>query len=93
MGAADYYKHGDRNAICDMCGGKYKLSTLRKRWDGLLVCSKDWEPEHPQNRIRLRPEHARIVEGRPEPADKFLESLMLQEGGYLLLEDGTRIYL
>jgi hypothetical protein len=93
MGSADYYKHGDRNAICDRCGFKYKLSSLRKTWDGLLVCSKDWESEHPQNRIRIRPERMRFVEGRPEVADRFLNSLILQTGGYLLLEDGSRIYL
>ena len=94
MGSADYYKHGDRNAICDMCGFKYKLSSLRKRWDGLLVCHKDWEPQHPQSLIRLRPERIRTgADVRPETADVFTESLMLEEGGYLLLEDGTRIYL
>lgn len=93
MGAADYYRHGDRNAICDRCGFKYKLSQLRPTWDGLLVCRKDWEPEHPQNRIRIRPERPRHVDARPEPPDQFTESLMLEEGGYLLLEDGTRIYL
>ena len=93
MGSADYYKHGDRNAICDRCGFKFKLSSLRKTWDGLLVCRKDWEPEHPQNRIRIMPERVRHVEGRPEPTDEFLESLKLEEGGFLLLEDGTKIYL
>jgi hypothetical protein len=72
MGEADYYKHGDRNAICDLCGFKYKLSQLRKRWDGLMVCRMDWEIEQPQNRIRINAERQRRVEGRPEPTDRFL---------------------
>jgi len=88
-----YYKHGDRNAICDLCGFEYKLSQLRKRWDGLLVCRKDWEPEHPQNRIRIRPERPRWVECRPDMQIELAASLKLEEGGFLLLEDGTRIYL
>ena len=91
-----YYKHGDRNAICDMCGFAYKLSQLRKRWDGLLVCHKDWELQHPQSLIRIRPERPRRVEGRPEPGDLFMaesQFLLLETGDYLLLEDGTRIIL
>lgn len=91
-----YYKHGDRNAICDMCGFEYKLSVLRKRWDGLLVCNKDWEARHPQDYIRLFPEIARRVEGRPETTDVFVADtayLLLEDGTYLTLEDGTRILL
>ena len=96
MGSADYYKHGDRNAICDMCGFKYKLSQLRKRWDGLMVCLKDWEPQHPQSLIRVFPEQFRRVEGRPEAQDNFIADssyVLLESGDYLLLEDGTRILL
>ena len=52
MGKSDYYKSGDWNAECDVCGQKYKASKLKKRWDGLLVCSKDWEPRHPQDFVR-----------------------------------------
>lgn len=31
------------NAICDVCGWKFKASELRQRWDGYMVCDKDWE--------------------------------------------------
>ena len=43
---------GDYNAICDRCGFKFKASKLRKTWDGLYVCSKDWEPRHPSDFAR-----------------------------------------
>lgn len=69
MGSRDYYKHGDRNAFCDCCAMKRKLSELRKRWDGFMVCSECWEPEHPQNRLVVRPETHRQVEGRPGHED------------------------
>lgn len=36
----------DYNAICDVCGFKYKASFLRKRWDGLMVCEADYEQRH-----------------------------------------------
>lgn len=38
-----YLRLGDWNAICDVCGQKYKASQLMKRWDGLMVCKEDWE--------------------------------------------------
>lgn len=34
------------NAICDVCGWKMDASLLQKRWDGLMVCEKDWEPRN-----------------------------------------------
>jgi hypothetical protein len=36
-------KSYEYNAICDICGFKYKASELKKRWDGYMVCDKDWE--------------------------------------------------
>ena len=47
-----WWKSGDWNAICDVCGHKYKASQLKKRWDGLMVCDEDWETRHPQEFIR-----------------------------------------
>lgn len=55
MGAADYLKLGDWNAICDVCGFKFKASKLKKRWDGAMVCDNDWEPRHPQDLMRPPP--------------------------------------
>ena len=42
------------NVICDLCGWKFKNTEVRKRWDGLLVCRKDWETDHPQKHIRVQ---------------------------------------
>lgn len=39
-------KSFEYNAICDVCRFVYKNYELRKRWDGLMVCEKDWEPRH-----------------------------------------------
>lgn len=38
---------GDWNALCDVCGFKFKSCDLKKRWDGYMVCKEDWEPKHP----------------------------------------------
>ncbi len=32
MGRADYLKRGSYNAICDICGGKFKADELRRTW-------------------------------------------------------------
>ena len=59
----------ERNAICDICGFKYKHYELKKRWDGFMVCDRDWETRHPMDfqkvpRTEKAPEWA-----RPRPAD------------------------
>lgn len=70
--AGDEFILGDSNAICDVCGWKYKQSQLRKRWDGAMVCNKDWEPRHPQDDIRIRSERNNVIEPRMEPTVRYL---------------------
>ena len=31
---------------CEVCGFRCKNTEIKKRWDGRLVCEKDWEPRH-----------------------------------------------
>lgn len=52
MGSKDYFLGGSWNARCDICDFKFKAHELRKRWDGLMVCAKDWEPRQPQDFVR-----------------------------------------
>ena len=68
FGSKDYFKHGDYNAFCDVCGFKYKASELRKRWDGMMCCKDDWEPRHPQEFLRSVPER-KIPFSRPRNQD------------------------
>ncbi len=49
-----HYVSGQWNVICDVCGFKFKSGQIRKRWDGLMVCSKDYETDHPQKYLRVR---------------------------------------
>lgn len=51
-GPKDYRVPGGHNAICDVCGFKFKGSELRKRWDNLMVCGADYETRHPQDFVR-----------------------------------------
>lgn len=57
---------GSYNAICDVCGLKYKASDLKKRWDGAMVCEWDWETRHPQEFIRVKPDSSALPWTRSE---------------------------
>lgn len=52
------FKSGDWLAVCDVCKFEYFASELKRRWDGFLVCEKDWEPRHPLDFIKVKPETA-----------------------------------
>ena len=64
---------GQWNAICDVCGQKYKSGDMKKRWDGLMVCPHDWEPRHPQDFLRAVPDRQAVPWSRPETTDVFVE--------------------
>ena len=55
------------NAICDSCGFKFKMSMLKPRWDGMLVCSEDWNPR-PESDFRRIPRTEKAPQTtNPEP--------------------------
>ena len=66
-------KLGDYNVVCDSCGRKFKASTMRKRWDGLLVCREDFEHKHPQLSLKVQGDKQQVPIPRPEAPDQFLE--------------------
>ena len=70
--AQDYFKRGDFNAVCDICGFKFKGSQLRKRWDGFMCCQDDWEPRPKQEFIRGIKENQATSFSRPESTDVFI---------------------
>lgn len=70
-----YYKSGSFNAICDVCCFKFKANELRKRWDGLMVCDKDFEYDHPQKYLRVHENTHGLPWSRPRPTDEFVGPL------------------
>ena len=68
------YNAGDYNVICDVCGFKIKRSKALKRWDGAIVCKDDWEPRHPQDKIKAIKEKQTVKDARPEPEYRFLSA-------------------
>lgn len=49
---------GNWKYACQVCGFWFPSEDIIKRWDGLHVCHKDWEPRHPQTLIKIRSESA-----------------------------------
>lgn len=49
---------GNWKVTCHVCGFWYPSSEIKKRWDGVLCCPKDWETRHPQTLIKIRGERA-----------------------------------
>lgn len=66
------YIAGDNWLVCDVCGFDYRKSQMRKRWDGAMVCHKDYESRHPQDTLKSRSEKQNVVDARPVPEYRFL---------------------
>lgn len=67
------YKSGQWLAICDRCGFEFLAKDLKKDWQGLMVCSHDYELRNPQDFIKVRPERIAPPWTRPESVDVFLQ--------------------
>ena len=67
-----WWRSGSWNTICDVCGFKFKAEHLKLRWDGLMVCSDDWEIRHPQELIRPIQDQNKLPWTRPEATDTFI---------------------
>lgn len=82
--AGIYFKKGVYNMVCDRCGLVFKSDKLRR--DGynpaLYVCKEDYDPPHPQDRLRAVRDKQSVPVARPEPSDRFV-SLTEFDGDHL----------
>lgn len=76
----NYLALGNWNALCDVCGRKYKASELKRRWDGLMTCSEDYETRHPSDFIKVPTEKITVPWSRPEPTDTFVSHVCTMPG-------------
>ena len=72
MSNISVYSKGNWNAICDVCGKQYKSTDLRKRWDNLWVCFRDYEERQPQDFVRGVADTQVVPWARPQGADTFV---------------------
>ena len=76
----NYFKSGAWNVICDVCGQKKKNSDVRKRWDGLMVCTDDWESRHVADFIKVKAEKNNVRDPRHEVDDQFVDVNYINTG-------------
>ncbi len=67
----NYYKAGEWNGICDVCGKKIKAGEAKHRWDGFIVCPSDFEQRHSQDFVRARQDKISVPFSRPIPTFVF----------------------
>ena len=72
MGQSNYFKPGDWNAVCSMCGRQNKASELVKNWQGMYRCPEHNEPRHPQDFVRAVPDIQTPPWTQPEPEWEFI---------------------
>lgn len=61
------------SVTCDVCGFNFLNDELKKRWDGMMVCDKDWEPRHPMDFLKTKPDKQMVPWTRPEPTETWVE--------------------
>lgn len=67
---------------CDVCGFRFPSNKLRKRWDGVMACEKDWETRHPQTLIKVRGETAVPEYTRHNPDEYTFVCTIVTSSGY-----------
>lgn len=77
--------------ICDRCGFKKTNDQVAKEpWTGLRVCKDTcWEPRHPQEFVRPRPDEQAVPFTRPEPTDQTTSVTYDQSGAHHTKPSGT----
>ena len=76
------YKSGDNNVIDDITGFKHKASDMMKlsgEQKGLLTHKSNWNPAHPQLRIRPRPDNQTVRNVRLRQDENFITTAVTQD--------------
>ena len=68
------YVHGSWNMISDRSGFKHKRGDMRKEWDGSWVHKDDFDPRHPQDRVKGVPDDQSVADPRPGATDTYSET-------------------
>jgi len=98
-------KSYEYNAICDVCGFKFKNYELKKRWDGYMVCDADWETRHIADFYRTKNDTHNLPFTRPDSAAELTwtpvifnlnevdnSGTITKTGSYRYSSDGTRLF-
>lgn len=81
------YRPGHWKVVCDQTGAQVWNDQVRRQHDGLLVRTQSYDPQHPQERIRVRPEYGAVFPARPIPEPQYVAlPYVLESEDDLILE-------
>jgi hypothetical protein len=64
---------GDHWVTCPICEEAVRKHTMKRRWDGLWVCEKDYDPRHPQEFVRTKQDKLSPPQPvNPPPTESFV---------------------
>lgn len=66
---------GDYLMVSDRTGFTRPASTMRREWNGAIVESSKWEPQHPQMKLPARRDDQSVPEARPQRTPEFVGPL------------------
>lgn len=75
MADADFFKSGNWNFFCDLCGRKQKSARAMFTWNGLYVCKHHKEIRNPQDFLRGVKDDQTVPWSRPEKVPETFISL------------------
>lgn len=73
--------------ICPVCGFQYKSTEMKRRWDGVYTCEKDWEVRHPLDFYNVKGEDTSVpfvypdVDGTTESTTGWVNTLTCTPSG------------
>lgn len=76
------YKRGQHNVIDDITGFKEKSGRMRKlqgEQKGLLTKDSNWNPAHPQLKIRVRKDKQTVPNVRTRQTENFITTPVSQD--------------
>ena len=76
------YVEGQHNLMDDITGFKIKSGDARKlqgEQKGLLTHYKNWNPEHPQLRLRPKPDDQSVSNVRDRQPDNFITTAISRD--------------
>lgn len=76
------YKRGQHNVIDDITGFKEKSGRMRKlqgEQKGLLTKDSNWNPAHPQLKIKVRADKQSVPNVRLRTTDTFITTPVTQD--------------
>ena len=77
--------------ISDRSGQRYRLRSMKKEWNGLLVGPDEWDPKQPQLfPLRVKPDPEALQNARPERTEPAAQ-VLLQMNPFLTGSIGSNI--